>query len=173
MRIIGRAGLLIGSRDGILVHPFFAKACNIMKYEITFEENPADEKLQILSEGIDQYTQSKIGGNGNIQLTFFLRDKEGLIVGGVHGNYSKFGWLYISTLWVSERVRGSDYGTQLMKHIEGEAIKAGCINAYLDTFSFQAKPFYEKHGYKVKMTLVAHPVSCERYYLTKKLCKTR
>jgi len=143
-----------------------------MKYEITFEENPADEKLQILSEGIDQYTQSKIGGNGNIQLTFFLRDKEGLIVGGVHGNYSKFGWLYISTLWVSERVRGSDYGTQLMKHIEGEAIKAGCINAYLDTFSFQAPEFYKKLGYTVFGELEDFPVGHSRCFLRKRLIQS-
>ena len=140
-----------------------------MKYEITFEENPADEKLQILSEGIDQYTQSKIGGNGNIQLTFFLRDEEGLIVGGVHGNYSKFGWLYISALWVSEKLRGHDYGTQLMLHIERKAIKAGCINAYLDTFSFQAPGFYEKLGYARFGELEDFPAGHSRIFYRKRL----
>ena len=140
-----------------------------MTVEITFEENPTDKALQVLADGIDQYTQSKIGNSSNTPLTFFLRDEDGLIVGGVHGNYSQFGWLYISTLWVSSRVRGGGYGTRLMQLIEGEAIKHGCLNAYLDTFSFQALDFYRKYGYEIFGELQDFPVGHQRYYLVKQL----
>lgn len=143
-----------------------------MKYEITFEENPADEEIQILGEGIEQYTESKFGSRGNKPLTFFLRDDVGSIVGGVHGNYGEWGWLYISTLWVSERVRGSGYGTLLMQHIEGAAIKDGCTNAYLDTFSFQAPEFYQKLGYTIFAELEDFPAGHSRCFLRKRLIQT-
>ena len=69
-----------------------------MKYEITFEENPTDEELHILVEGLVQYTQLQtqleIGSGGNKPLSFFLRDEEGLIVGGVHGNLRQV-WLAV------------------------------------------------------------------------------
>ncbi|MGL4930048.1 MAG: GNAT family N-acetyltransferase, partial [Plesiomonas sp.] len=38
-----------------------------------------------------------------------------------------------------------------------------------DTFSFQARPFYEKQGYRSVMTLTDSPIHHERYYLTKTL----
>ena len=64
-----------------------------MSYEITFEQRPAPEDLRILSDGIDEFTHSKIGARANVPLTFFLKDERGAIVGGVHGNYSDSGWL--------------------------------------------------------------------------------
>lgn len=138
-------------------------------YEIIFDENPTAKALQILENGIDQFTQATIGDGRNTPLTFFLRDENDVIVGGVHGNYGKFGWLYISTLWVSEQVRGRGYGAQLMNHIEGEAIKAGCVHAYLDTFSFQAPDFYKKLGYTVFGELEDFPAGHSRCFLRKRL----
>ena len=138
-------------------------------YTITFEENPAQQDVQILGEGIDQHTQSKFPIRSSKQLVFFLRDEEGTIVGGVHGKYGSFGWLYVSALWVSEQVRDNGYGTELMDYIEQEAIKNGCTNAYLDTFSFQAPEFYKKLGYKVFGELEDFPTGHSRFFLRKKL----
>ncbi|HHK5920164.1 TPA: biphenyl 2,3-dioxygenase, partial [Serratia marcescens] len=45
----------------------------------------------------------------------------------------------------------------------------GCRYARLDTFSFQARPFYEKLGYQLQMTLKEYPVEHECYLLTKTL----
>ena len=38
-----------------------------------------------------------------------------------------------------------------------------------DTFSFQARPFYEKLGYRVFGTLENHPSGHQHYLMTKKL----
>lgn len=138
-------------------------------YEIIFAENATDEDIQILDEGITQYTQIKMGDGRNTPLTFFLHDPAGAIVGGVHGNYGNFGWLYISSLWVAESVRGGGYGRQLMLKIEEKAIKNGCHNVYLDTFSFQAPAFYKKLGYVVFGQLEDFPVGNSRIFLRKKL----
>lgn len=140
-----------------------------MRYKITLAENPSAEEIQILVEGIWHYTLSKVRAEVNQPLTLFLKDEAGTITGGVHGNYSDFGWLYISTLWVSERLRGLGYGTRLMRDIELEAIKRGCTNAYLDTFSFQAPELYRKLGYEVFGELKDFPAGHSRIFLRKSL----
>jgi ribosomal protein S18 acetylase RimI-like enzyme len=141
-------------------------------YTITFEENPSGKDIQILGEGIDQHTQLLFPIRSSKQLAFFLRDEKGTIVGGVHGKYGSFGWLYISVLWVSEQFRGNGYEARLMDCIEQEAIKNGCINAYLDTFSFQAPEFYKKLGYKIFGELEDFPVGHSRFFLKKRLIQS-
>lgn len=55
-------------------------------------------------------------------------------------------------------------------YLQDETAKErGCRYAFLDTFSFQAPAFYEKHGYMSVFTLEEYPVTGKRYYLTKTL----
>lgn len=140
-----------------------------MNYKISQAENPATEELQILWDGLTRHAAPQLGDDANTPLTFFLRDADGVIVGGVHGNYSKVGWLYISTLWVSDDVRKEGYGTKLMQQMEEAAMAAGCTNVYLDTFSFQAPEFYKKLGYTVFGVLEDFPVGHSRIFLHKHL----
>lgn len=137
-------------------------------YQITFEENPLPADLKILDEGISQYNQTKLTIADNKSQTFFLRDEEGVVVGGVHGNYGG-DWLYISTLWVSDQAREGGYGSQLMQLIEEAAMKGGCKNAYLDTFSYQAPEFYKKLGYTIFAELEDFPAGHSRIFLRKRL----
>ncbi|HLM02904.1 MAG TPA: GNAT family N-acetyltransferase [Pyrinomonadaceae bacterium] len=141
----------------------------LMTYSIIFEENPSSEKLRLLGEGIDRHTQSKFGDRISRHIAFFLQDEAGEIVGGVYGKYGSFGWLYISALWVSENVRGCGHGARLMNAIEREACKNGCVNAYLDTFSFQAPEFYKKLGYTVFGELEDFPAGHSRIFMRKSL----
>jgi GNAT superfamily N-acetyltransferase len=141
-----------------------------MDYEITLEENAAEEELEILSAGLMEYNRSKAGGRPKELLTFFLRDGEGRIVGGVHGNYSgSSGWLYVGMLWVSEGARGGGHGSRLLRSIEREASQRGCTDVYLDTFSFQAPEFYKRLGYVVFGELEDFPVGHSRIFLRKRL----
>jgi hypothetical protein len=48
-------------------------------------------------------------------------------------------------------------------------VAAGCHHAWLDTFSFQARPFYEKQGYRVFGVLPDYPTGQTRYFLTREL----
>ncbi|MFW9976253.1 MAG: GNAT family N-acetyltransferase [Candidatus Thorarchaeota archaeon] len=90
------------------------------------------------------------------------------IVGGVFGN--TFGcWLYISLLWVEKPLRNRGHGTELMSIIENEAVKMGCTNAHLDTYSFEARPFYERLGYEMFAALDDYPKGYSKYFLKKRL----
>jgi hypothetical protein len=53
--------------------------------------------------------------------------------------------------------------------MEVEAILRGCHSAFLDTFSYQARPFYEKLGYEVFGTLNDYPRGHQRFYMQKRL----
>jgi hypothetical protein len=56
-------------------------------------------------------------------------------------------------------VRGRGFGKELRKRAETYAVERGCTDAFLDTFSFQARPFYKKLAYRVFGTLENHPAS--------------
>jgi ribosomal protein S18 acetylase RimI-like enzyme len=98
----------------------------------------------------------------------FLRDENGEVLGGLLGDIWA-GWLHVRTLAVAAPVRKRGFGKELMKRAETYAIERGSTDAFLDTFSFEARPFYEKLGYRVFGTLENHPVGYQHYFMTKKL----
>ena len=57
--------------------------------------------------------------------------------------------LYISLFFIEEKYRHQGLGTLLLNKVEKETKEFGVKLAHLDTFDFQAKDFYIKHGYEV------------------------
>jgi GNAT superfamily N-acetyltransferase len=101
-------------------------------------------------------------------LKIFIMDRTGNVVGGVIADCFG-GWVYISLLWMEKSLRNRGYGTQLMQMAEAEAIQLGCTHAHLDTFSYEARPFYEKLGYELFATLEDYPPGYKKYFLKKHL----
>ena len=77
--------------------------------------------------------------------------------------------LHVTLLFVPASLRGAGVGRTLMMEAEAEAMRRGCSAVSLDTFSFQARGFYEKLGYSVFGTLEDYPQGHRRFYLTKRL----
>jgi GNAT superfamily N-acetyltransferase len=65
-------------------------------------------------------------------------------------------------------LRGRGVGRELMAQAEARAVERGCHAAWLDTFSFQARGFYEKLGYEEFGTLDYPPIH-KRYFMKKLL----
>ena len=59
------------------------------------------------------------------------------------------------------------YGSILLKEVEKIAKEKGCYLIHLDTFDFQAKDFYVKHGYEVFGVLDNCPPGHKRYFMKK------
>ena len=76
-------------------------------------------------------------------------------------------WLHVSLLWVAEERRHSGLGSRLLCDLEAAAAERGCRHAHLDTFSYQARPFYERHGYTLFATLDDYPPGHQRFFLRK------
>lgn len=136
------------------------------EYVLTTEDDPAPEDVRFLVAGLVEYNTSKAEPENYRPLTIFLRDRRGQIVGGLRG-HTGWGWLFISHLWLSEAARGRGYGTELVAAAEREAVTRGCRHAHLDTFSFQARAFYEGLGYEVFGALEDYPRGHTRFYLRK------
>jgi GNAT superfamily N-acetyltransferase len=101
-------------------------------------------------------------------LQIILRDESNKLLGAALGEAGRH-WLKISVIWVDEHLRGQGYGTQLLAAIESQAIQHDCQQAFLDTFSYQARPFYEKAGYEVFGTLDDYPPGHKRFFMKKRL----
>jgi len=133
------------------------------------EIEASSQDMNIILEGLGQNILKHLG---NIELgrsvRIFLRDGEGRTVGGIAGDIFG-GWIYISLLWVDEALRNQGYGTQLLKRLEAEAVQLSCKYAHLDTYSFEAKPFYERAGYEVFARLEDYPAGHCKYFLKKTL----
>jgi GNAT superfamily N-acetyltransferase len=133
---------------------------------IAVEEKPDANSVEQVREIIYQYNSSVMKSDYQ-PLTILLRNAQGEVVGGLLAQ-TEWGWLFVKTLAIEDGRRGRGYGTKLLAMAEEEARARGCHDAYLDTFSFQARPFYERRGYRVFGELenfTAHT----RYFMRKEL----
>lgn len=125
--------------------------------------------VDFIRNGLREYN-ARFTEEGYAPLYVFLRDGDGTLVGGLLGD-TYWGWLAIHIVWIDERYRGQNYGERLIAVAEEEARQRGCAHVQLDTLSFQARPFYEKQGYRVYGSLADFPAGSGhvRYYMTKDL----
>jgi GNAT superfamily N-acetyltransferase len=119
-------------------------------------------------EGLALYNVAVTGHSHHSPLAIFLKDERGAILGGALGHVWG-GWLDLDALWVSELFRGQGYGARLLETAENEARDQGCQGVYLTTFSFQARPFYEKFGFEVLANIPDYPKGHSYYVLKKTL----
>lgn len=80
-----------------------------------------------------------------------------------------FDWLFVQWLWVAEPYRRQGIGSSLLAGAEVAAREAHCRGSYVDTFTFQAPNFYERHGYREFARLDDHPPGHARIWLSKRL----
>ena len=126
------------------------------------------EDYQTIWDGLVAYNLQFVPPDGHETLYVFLRRADQTLAGGLLGG-TAWGWLYVSILWLDAGVRRMGYGSQLLAAAEQEALRRGCSHVNLDTMSFQALGFYEKHGYSVWGVLEDFPPGFKRYFLRKDL----
>ncbi|MEQ5125919.1 GNAT family N-acetyltransferase [Providencia alcalifaciens] len=138
-----------------------------MKITVTHEITPEDKEE--LFTGLRSYNRSFLQNSYFGQLGVYSKDDNGIMQGGLLASI-KGRWLCIDYLWVDESMRKNGLGSQLMHVAEEESKKLGCHNALVDTFSFQALPFYEKLGYVKQISLPNFPeLGMQRHYLSKEI----
>jgi GNAT superfamily N-acetyltransferase len=138
--------------------------------EITLVDGPDEAATaRVVSDGLDAFNEAAAGPHGYRPLTLSVRRPgEGRPAGGLTG-FSLYGWLFVKMFYLPEDLRRGRLGTALLRRAEEEARARGCVGIYLDTFSFQARPFYERQGYRVFGTIEDHPPGHARHFLMKRL----
>ena len=137
-----------------------------MQPEIT--DNVTAQDLDEVRLGLNAYNSKFFDVDVIRSIGVFIRDEQGRKLAGLTGSTTG-SWLRIDMLWVSEALRGQGAGSKLMQAAEQEARDRGCRYAQVDTTSFQARPFYEKRGYTLRLTLADYVGHHQRHYLTKHL----
>ena len=137
------------------------------KMQITVEPNASEADVSAVVDGLRTYNIGIIGDPREQKVQIFLRDDADAVVGGLLGHI-RWRWLYVSKLWIDATLRGEGHGARILERAEDLARTAGCIGSYLDTFEYQARPFYEKNGYALFGTLDGYPPGYCQFYLSKR-----
>ena len=130
------------------------------------EQGDPDSLPAEVRKGIRESDPPDVGLRDWQAVHIALRSDDGSVVGGVYGA-TMWEWLMIDGLWVSPSLRGQGFGRQLLLAAESVAIARGCRGSRLGTFDFQARDFYQNHGYGVYGELPGFPRGHTHYHLFK------
>ena len=130
--------------------------------------NPAKEECERIKKSLTEFNNANVGEDGHAELNLAEYDDEGALIGGLLGG-TYWGWLYVDFLWVEEDCRRQGLGSRLLEAAEQEARRRGCHHVYLDTMSWQAPLFYQKHGYRMIGTLPDIPRGNRKFLFMKEL----
>jgi GNAT superfamily N-acetyltransferase len=141
-----------------------------MNYILTLHDR-ADHRaaLDTLDSGIGEYNDLAEPRLSEVRhLSCMARDEAGLAVAGAVGRT----WgenVELQQIWLPESLRKGGLGTRLLKEFEAEARERGCKLAYLETWTFQARGFYEKNGYTVALEISGYAQGLSKFTMTKAL----
>ena len=141
-----------------------------MKYNRVPFTSSLDEKY--ITEKVKQYDHSIVPpepGASDEELVFKINNENGDLIAGINIETDCWSKVYIDNIWVDERYHKQGLGSLLLVEAERIAKEKGCYVSILDTFDFQARPFYEKHGYRLCGTVENWPRGHCCYFLTKRL----
>ena len=142
--------------------------------QIEVHLNPPADAAAILSREIANINYAAIPGlepnEAEIKFHVLAMDETDSLTGGLRAS-CYWNTLHIELLWLSQAVRGTGAGTKLVQQAERFAFENGCEKAFVETTSWQARPFYERLGYRLLGTLEGRPKGHATHYLTKSLGK--
>ncbi|RAI82472.1 GNAT family N-acetyltransferase [Macrococcoides goetzii] len=111
-----------------------------------FEINESSQATnEYIHQKIKEYNEHNWGDRKSYN---FNIEENGKVIAGIVGE-STFSTIEIEFLFVDESYRKHGLGTKLLNYVEEKGRREGLKHIYLNTFSFQAPKFYEKHGYKL------------------------
>ena len=134
---------------------------------ITIE--PPDEAVTgQIHAGLGAFNR-RIAGSERQHFNVALRDGDGRLQGALIASV-RFDVMNIQDLYIEETHRRDGHGAQLIAMAETEALRRGARLACVMTFSWQARPFYEKRGYEVFAEVPFLNGAHTLYWLRKSLC---
>lgn len=139
-----------------------------LKTKFLIPEAPTDGDRAAVLQRLAEFNRQRAAVGGAGPLAVLLKDEVGTTVGGLWGGII-FRWLRIELVFVPEAVRGRGVGTELVNRGEELAIARGCVGASLDTYSFQARGFYEKLGYSLVGSIEGCPPGGALHFMQKSL----
>ncbi len=141
-----------------------------MNYILSITDVADEELRKAIVTPLIAYNISQAGPSENRPVVILLKDEANEVIGGLWG-HTGYEWLFTQLLVVPASLRGQGVGSEMMQLAEQEAIRRGCHGAWLDTFEFQARGFYERIGYECFGELPNYPKGYSRFFMKKMLVK--
>jgi len=146
-----------------------------MGYQIKTSLEPHPEFATYLHEQIKEFNNQhslphkQIRVKGAVkQVHIMVVDHESQWLGGITAELF-WNWVELHDFWLSETLRGQGLGGSLLAQIEHIGREHGASKVLLSTFEFQARTFYERHGYKVVGVVEDYPPGSNYYTMVKVL----
>lgn len=136
--------------------------------KLDIEECSSSQDQDAIVGILRRYNTLQAGQANYKRLDLMIRDSGGKIIAGLCGE-TRWGWLEVETLAVEDEYRHQQIGSRLLDAAEAEARKRNCHGVFLDTYTFQAREFYERKGYAVYGKLEDFPKGYTKFYLWKEL----
>jgi ribosomal protein S18 acetylase RimI-like enzyme len=127
-----------------------------------------EDVSKAIDDGLSSFNRGAIGASGSTPVNVTVRDDDGAIRGGVVGRVFLDSF-HISTVWIDDRLRGQGHGKAMMELAEAEGRRHGATNVWLNTLSWQARPFYESLGYSCFGEMPVLNGTERRYFMLKLL----
>ena len=121
-----------------------------------------------LWKGLVKFNREQAGPLRYRRTVLSVRDGKGRLLGGLI-LLSYWRESYIELLWLSARARKAGFGSRLIKEAERRARRRCSRLIHLNTYSFQAPGFYEKHGYQRFGGISGSPRGESRHFYVKRL----
>jgi ribosomal protein S18 acetylase RimI-like enzyme len=141
-----------------------------MSYSVTCHDQPDDKAaLDLIDTGIGDYNDAAEPRLGDVRhLSCFVRDADGRAFAGAVGRT----WgenAELQQIWLPKHLRDHGIGAMLLSAFENAARSRGCALIYLETWTFQARGFYEKKGYEIALELSGYAPGLSKFTMTKRL----
>jgi GNAT superfamily N-acetyltransferase len=137
-------------------------------WRIELPEAPTAEQREAVLAPLAAFNSASGYPGEAVPVAILIRDEAGTIAGGLWGR-TGYDWLFVEFLVVPDALRGRGVGTGLMAAAEEIALERGCVGAWLTTFTFQARGFYEKLGYRLFGEIENSPRDNIRLLMKKRL----
>ncbi len=139
-----------------------------MTYAITQAADPDGAYPKIL-DLLLAFNASVMGEAGGTPFALVIQTPGSDEVKGGLWALSLWGSFYVALIIAPEDGRGQGLGREMMLAAEAEAVRQGCRDIWLDTFAFQARPFYESLGFEVFGQLDGPAPAFPRWFMKKGL----
>lgn len=133
---------------------------------VTAEPNEI-ERSAVLAV-LRQFTRNTVPVLDNQDFAALVMNTDGCAVGGLIAS-SRWGGFHIEMIALPRALRGRGIGSKLLDLAEQEARRRNCHHMLLDTQAFQAKPFYERHGFEVFGQIEGPAPYYPRFFMQKTL----
>lgn len=134
---------------------------------LEFETDPSTSDEAFVKHELGQWNLRVTGYHDYAPAYFFVRGAENRIRGALL-SYVWGKWLHIDIFWLDEDIRRTGWGTRMLEAAHQIGRDKGAQAAWLDTFSWQARPFYERFGYQAVFEVQDFPPGHSRIFMCKR-----